>query len=43
MLIEVGVSCRNLCSIVGYLFVSCSGLITSVGEKRANFSAIVYL
>ena len=26
-----------------YLYVSCSGLITSVREERANFSAIVYL
>ena len=28
---------------VGYLYVSCSGSITSVGEERANLSAIVYL
>ena len=26
-----------------YLYVSCSGSITSVGEERANLSAIVYL
>ena len=26
-----------------YLFVSCSGSITSVVDERANFSAIVYL
>ena len=25
------------------LFKSCSGLITSVGEERASFSAIVFL
>ena len=25
------------------LYVSCSGLITSVGEERANLSVIVYL
>ena len=32
-------------SIVIYLYVSCysSGSITSVGEERANLSAIVYL
>ena len=29
--------------IFGYLYVSCSGSITSVGEERANLSAIVYL
>ena len=28
---------------VGYLYVSCSGSITSVGEERAYLSAIVYL
>ena len=27
----------------GYLYVSCSGSITSVGEERAYLSAIVYL
>ena len=26
-----------------FLYVSCSGSITSVGEERANLSAIVYL
>ena len=32
-------------SIVSYLYVSCSGSITSVAEERerANLSAIVYL
>ena len=30
-------------SFVGYLYVSGSGSITSVGEERANSSAIVYL
>ena len=29
--------------IVSYLYVSCSGSITSVGEERAYLSAIVYL
>ena len=43
MLFGVGVSCRILYSIVNYLYISCSGSITSVGEKRANLSAIVYL
>ena len=43
MLFGVGVSCRILYSIVSYLYVSCSGSITSVGEERANLSAIVYL
>ena len=43
LLIGVGVSCHIPYSTVSYLFVSCSGSITSVGEKRANFSAIVYL
>ena len=37
----VGVSCRILYSFVGYLYVSGSGPITSVGE--ANLSAVVYL
>ena len=30
-------------SVVSYLYVSCSGSITSVGEERTNLSAIVYL
>ena len=30
-------------SSFSYLYVSCSGSITSVGEERANLSAIVYL
>ena len=42
MLFGVGVSCRILYSIVNYLHVSCSGSITSVGEERANLSAIFY-
>ena len=41
MLIGVGISCRIPYSIVSYFYVSCSGSITSVGEERANFSAIV--
>ena len=36
-------SCRILYSSVCYLYVSGSGSITSVGEERANLSAIVYL
>ena len=28
---------------VGYLYVSCSGSITSVGEERAYLSVFVYL
>ena len=43
MLIGVGVLRRFSYSIVSYLYVSCSGLINSVGEERAYFSAIVYL
>ena len=39
----VGVSCRNLFSFVAYLYVNGSGSITSVGEERANLSAVVYL
>ena len=35
MLFGVGVSCRILYSIVNYfIYVSCSGSITSVGEER---------
>ena len=39
----VGVSCRILYSFVGYLYVNGGGSITSVGEKGANLSAIIYL
>ena len=39
----VGVSCRNLYSFVVYLYANGSGSITSVGEERANLSAVVYL
>ena len=39
----VGVSCRNLYSFVFYLYENGSGSITSVGEERANLSAVVYL
>ena len=39
----VGVSCRNLYSFVVYLYVNGSGSITSVGEERANLSAVVCL
>ena len=40
MFFVVGVSCRNLYSFVVYLYVSGSGSITSVGEERANLSAV---
>ena len=39
----VGVSCRLLYYFVVYLYVDGSGSITSVGEERANLSAVVYL
>ena len=39
----VGVSCRNLYSFVMNLYVSGSGSITSVGDERANLSAVFYL
>ena len=39
----VGVSCRKLYYFVVYLYVNSSGSITSVGEERANLSAVVYL
>ena len=39
----VDVSCRNFYSFVVYLYVNGSGSITSVGEERANLSAVVYL
>ena len=42
MLFGVGVSCRIFIS-VSYLYVSCSGSVTSVGEERANVSVIVYM
>ena len=43
MLIDVGVSCRIWYFVVSYLiYVSFNGLITLVGEERANFSAIDY-
>ena len=41
--IEVGVSRRMSCSVVGCLCVGIIVLITSVGEERAIFSFIVYL
>ena len=34
---------RVVVSFVVYLYVSGSGSITSVGEERANLSAVVYL
>ena len=43
--LEINMSCRILYSFVVYLYmyVSRSGSITSVGEERANLSAVVYL
>ena len=41
MLFGVGAPCRISYSFVSYLYVSCSGTITSVGKERANLSAIV--
>ena len=37
MLIGVGVLCRISYSVVNHLYVNLSGLITSVGEERADF------
>ena len=42
-LFGVGVSCRKLYYVVVYLYVNGSGSITSVGEERANLSAVIYL
>ena len=42
MLFGVGGSCRILYYFVSYLYESCSGPITSVGEERANLSAILF-
>ena len=39
----VGVSCRKLYYFVVYLYVNGCGSITSVGEERANMSAVVCL
>ena len=43
MFFGVGDSCRILYSLVGYLYVSGSGSITSVFVERAYLSASVYL
>ena len=43
MFFGVGVSCRTLHSSIVYLYVNGSESITSVGEERANLSAVVYL
>ena len=40
---RVGVLCGNLYSFVVCLYVFGSESITSVGEERANLSAVVYL
>ena len=42
MFIVVGVLCRISYSVINYSHISFSGLITSVGEERANCS-IFYL
>ena len=34
MLFRVNVTCRVLYSFVGYLYVSCSGSITSIGKRE---------
>ena len=34
MIFGVGVSCRILYSIISYLYISCSGSITLVGDKE---------
>ena len=39
----VGVSCHTFYYFVVYLYVNGSGPVTSVGEERANSSAVVYL
>ena len=39
----MGVSCYVLYSFVVCLYVNVSGSLTSVGEERANLSAVVYL
>ena len=43
MFFGVGVSCCILYYFVGYLYGSCGGSNTSVGEEIASLSAIVYL
>ena len=43
MFIGVGVSCRISYSVASHSYVSFSRLITSVGEEKANFSAIVIM
>ena len=43
MVFGVGLSCRILYSIDSYLYLSCSGSVTSVGEERSIYSASVYL
>ena len=42
MLIAVGILCCISCAVVNYLHISFSGLISSVGEETADFSAIDY-
>ena len=43
MLRRVGISCCISYSIVSFLLYALVDQITSVGEERANFSAIIYL
>ena len=42
MFFGVVVLCRILSSFVGYLYVSCSGSITSVEKERANLLVIMW-
>ena len=43
MFFGVGDSCHFSYSSVSHLFESCGGMIASVREERANFSATIYL
>ena len=38
----VGISCRNLYSVVVYLYVNGSGSITSVGEERELICLLLF-
>ena len=39
----MGVSCRILYSFVVYLYVSCGGSITSVGEERRQICLLLFI
>ena len=43
MMLSHYLSCLKLYYFVVYLYVNGSGSITSVGEERANLSAVIYL